>query len=413
MAQADGWKDIERHVPTGGRLITEDNRLVNVAESFELDIESYSVFNEKRVSNRKVLFSLSSVYPLSVFRDVWTAGVSHTGDEYLIGPGEQLESARLGIYVPGYTANVGVGFRFDYTAGAEAEWGYFDDNDGFLFRYTTLNGLEAVVLRNGSDNEVVDMANFSNDPLDGTGPSGLNFKDNPEQFNDGYVFEIDFTWYGYGPILFKIIDKKVNGRVPRSHIVHVEDIPQNTSIANPNLPIRVKNTGGVGNCHVSGRQYSIIGEVEFPERATGYTVPNLVTVGTSWTPILSFRRKAGEDVYSLATDFIHFLNTGTEPFEYQVLLNSDISGGSIQTPVNRSASETAVEFYTGGVVDTFGEHFFSDIVEGSGVGTSDAANARGNLSKVIPRDYWVTIVAKTLTGSNTDVYAHARVLEQW
>lgn len=396
---------IDTYIPRTGRLVTEDGRYINEAEIAELSNDSYSPFNEVKVVERTKVFSLTSTFPLSVFRDVYSGTVVHDVDEYRLEPGSYLETVRSGIYIPGYAANVGIGFRFNQQAGAEADWGYYDNLDGIFFRYRTATGYQLVIKRDGVET-TINRADWNTDKLDGTGPSGINI-----DANSGYVFEIDYTWYGYGPISWSILDKgQVSGKKSRVYTIHTQSIEQTTSLRNPNLPIRADNVGTVGNCHISGRQYSLLGKFTPEQRLTGLT-SNLVTVGTSWVPLVSFRKKAGSFGGIVADSFTLF-NSGTVLVEVQLILNPVLNSETIATLPNRSAIETAVEYNVSATSFTGGEAFYSDIVPPAGNGNSGPSSRERALGEPIPRTYWVTLIARTVTGT-ADVRAHLRARELW
>lgn len=370
--------------------------------------KTISLFNEQKSVQRKTVFNLNAIYPLSLFRDIWSAGVTHNLDRYTLPPGDFLETARIGRYVPGFSAEGGIGGIMD--AGAEGRFGVFSLRSGFFFEYTVANGI-----RVGNRRATVDNYKTTNDPefidkLDGNGLSGITY--NPEE---GYIIQIDIPYYGFGPIVFSI--SKRTGPDITNAIMYpfaVLTLNQNTSTDNPNLPVRAENIGGSGNIYVTGRQYCILGDFTIATRKTGAS-SNIVTINsTDWTPIISFRRRTGDDFdfYTLATDSIRLIN-GVSDIEYQFLLNGSLTGAVPFFPDNRSSGETSIEFDRSATAITGGEQFFSDLIQGS-----DKVNERVSDSEreriEIPRDYWVTLVGKCLVASETsDVRAHVRALEQF
>lgn len=392
-----------------GRLLTENNQIINEADYLKAALEGTTIFNESVVVKRTPIINLSSIFPLSAFRDVTTGTVNNLADSYQVTPGSTLESAQLGVYIPGFGANVGVGFRFDPADGCETDWGYFDSQNGYMFRYTPANGYQLGIRKAGTTN-FINRADWNVDKLDGTGPSGVTL-----DLSKGYIFEIDFSWYGYGPIIWKIIPKTfVGGIKPKASVIHIESVQDGTSVENANLPISVNNFGTVGNVIVTGRQFSIIGDYLTERRSTGRTVQR--NVDGAWEPVISFRRKAGESIYTLKTENFTIINSSTDIIEYQLLLNSAPIGGSIVTPENRSPGETAVEFNIGATDFSGGEMFFSDIAPGSSRSASSGglAGVDETLNKEIPRDFWVTLVARTLSGATgAALTAHLNVVEQW
>lgn len=398
------YKTNERYLPRTGNLIASDNQLVNEADYIRRKLEGDTLFNETISVQRSSVFSLSSIYPLSVFRDVVSGTVVHDVDEYILSPGATLDTAQQGLYIPGFEVNAGIGVRAD--ADADLQYGYYDDNNGFFFKFTQANGPQLGIRRAGVD-ILIDRADFNVDKLDGTGPSGINV-----DRTLGYVWEIDFTWYGYGPIIWKVVDKGTGeSKKPRTYIIHITSIPADTSTQNPNLSIRAENLGASGNVYVTGRQFSIYGPYTPASRLTGIT-SNIVTVSDTWTYIMGFTR-VSEDFYRIRTDSARVINKGVNDIEVQLIVNPVITGFTPVSPPNRSPSETAVNFDISGTGFTGGEVFFSSILEGSSRTDSNASIA-GEIDREVPRTYPVAMVARCLNaGQTSDVLAHLRVREEW
>lgn len=111
---------------------------------------------------------------------------------------------------------------------------------------------------------------------------------------NGHVFRFIFTWYGFGAIKYEVIAFDPDGR-QFTITVHTVRPTKETSIKNPNLPIRAElssgNTDGDLKLYVSGRQYSVLGGYEPNRRVTGARRLEEVTIGSTPTPLLSVRRK--------------------------------------------------------------------------------------------------------------------------
>lgn len=401
--------DIEYYLPRSGRLVKEDGTYVNEAEVALQQESAYTVFNEIRSVQRTSLISLTSIFPLSILRDFISRGtVTHDVDRYLVKPNSTFESAKIGRYVPGYPAEVGIGVLFDQTVITDANWGYFDSQDGVFFRW---DGTDySLGIRRAGVDTIIPRADWNNDKLDGTGPSGIDL-----DMRDGYVFRIEYTWYGYGPILYSIMNKRNGGpRQTRLYPIHIASVEQDTTLRNPNLPITAENNSAVGDVAVTGRQFSIIGEFAPEQRQTTYTNPALVTVSNSWTPVQSYRRIASLTNISIAADAISVINESTNLVEYQLLVNTTLTGAVFGPPENRSVGETAVQFDTSATGYTGGEHIAGDVVLGQDRGSAVASAKERPVEIRIPRDYTVTLVARTLaTGATADVRGVVKVTEEF
>lgn len=389
-----------------GKLVTSSGAIVNEADVIRSHLGGRTVFNEQIVTQRSSVFNLSSIFPLSMFRDVVTGTVNNFLDEYEITPGATIETAQLGVYVTGHAANAGTGMRFDPNNMAEGRWGYYNDLDGFFFERTAAEGFR-LGIRRGGITQYIERANWL-DRLDGEGPSGLNI-----DLSQGYIFEIDFAWYGHGPIVWKVLPKEGTiGVQPTLAVMHVAFVDGGTTSKNANLPITVENFGTTGNMYLTGRQYSIYGPYETEERSTGRS-SGLQTISDTWTPIISFRRQTTGSIYTLRGGSYDIINTSVENAELQLILNPTLTTPTPVAPDNRSAGETAVEFDISSTSFTGGESFGpTKLLQASGR-TQPIAKDVG-LDTEIPRDYWVTLVGRTFgTGATADVIASLNAVEEW
>ena len=128
--------------------------------------------------------------------------------------------------------------------------GYFDNNNGFFFKYT--NSTFYVSVKNNSYETSVQQSDWNNDVVDGSGPSSLTIDSTAL-----LCYYIEFTLYG--SIIFGII---VN------NILYIVHIVSNCTIINTNLSISFKilqNNNGPGSMNITNAalytndNYDIIG----------------------------------------------------------------------------------------------------------------------------------------------------------
>ena len=170
-----------------------------------------SQFNELMASRRTPVIELTSVYGLSDLRDlVETTGagtVTNTTVEYQVTTttgatdSATLDSVERGRYMPGYAGQAGIGVRIPLapTNDQVFRWGMVDDENGAFFGQSVADGIFVAIRRAGVDT-IIPQASWNVDPLDGTGPSGLTLN-----LALGNIFQITFTWYGYGVIEFNVV----------------------------------------------------------------------------------------------------------------------------------------------------------------------------------------------------------------
>lgn len=265
--------------------------------------------------------------PLTVYRDWWPAqkdkvegtstpgSVSYNNDTYVVSTDAVangrsfLETAATGRYRSGSIAIAGIYVEFDGPPVGFAEWGYLRETDtnALKFRYESDGSISFVVTRGGVDlvipqsmwaasgEQAVTDENGDSvgvvigmDAMDGSGPSGVNLDP-----SNGYVYRIDFAWYGGGAIAPHIVEVGPAGR-QRAWPIFVYMPRGQTSISQPNHPVSAvlenDGTATADSLRVAGRQFSTAGEYSDEVRETTHLRENF-DVPTSWTPVLLVRRK--------------------------------------------------------------------------------------------------------------------------
>jgi hypothetical protein len=260
-----------------------------------------SLFGELIITERTPLIEINSALGLSVLRDLTsvagTGTVTNTGGEYLVATGAttastaQIETIESGRYYPGTSALAGMGIRVPdtYTGTASAEWGYFGSTDGFGFGIDATN--DYIFYTRASSKTKVYQTSWNVDTLDGTGPSKATL-----DMSKGNIYQISFSWYGYGVIEWYVITDNITGK-QSPVLVHRYRPEAVNSIQNPNQPITVKvdngNTTTDFIVYVGGRQYSVQGKYVPSYRRTQESRILQGSIGTSFVPLITFRRKAG------------------------------------------------------------------------------------------------------------------------
>jgi hypothetical protein len=327
------------------------------------DIPNIDGFGDSRVVTKRTIIDLKSTFGLSALRDftdtVGSGSITNAvgGPEYTLGVGAAndiatLRSVQRGEYVSGYSAEAGMGIRLstaNYSSGQVARWGYMDNDDGFCFQYDD-QGLAVCVYRAGVQQTIVRMADFNADKLDGFGPSRE-------------VFQINYTWYGYGTINFVVVAASpFTDGIQRAQIVHRFVPTGQTSTRNPNLPISVvlengPSTSQATQVHVAGRQYSLFGDARgsLNERLTStYRLNFGFNSNAGFVPAISVRRKTGYLGNPINVSSFNVLPDAN--VLYQLRVNSTLTGASFGPIPDTVQSETALEVdnsassMTGGVV---------------------------------------------------------------
>ena len=346
------------------KLVNDQSYLISPGNPMPVsNFDSESPYSELLMAQRSEIFSLLSTDPLSILRDVTdttgTGAVTHEVDEYrLNAPAASdealLESAEIGRYIPGASAEGGVGLRLDSRpAGSEIEWGLNDGVDGFRFRRDD-SGLYVEVLRQGSPTISVERADFNVDKLDGLGPSGIDLSSDPDAFlQDGSIWQIRFSWYGYGVIEWRLVhpnrvegisdDLKERQRVWTLHRLKVDG---STSVRNPSLPVRVAARDGA-DVYVGGRQFAVIGAAPLTTaRVAGdYRQSQSAPSGT-FAPAIAIRRNPNLDFASavkILTDSFSIITDNNTITQIFVAPAGAVGGGAWVQPRNMATDESAVQ----------------------------------------------------------------------
>ena len=388
-----------------------------------------SQFNELRVARKFPIVELTSVYGVSDLRDVViTAGggtVTNDATEYVInttasgGDSTILESAERGRYEPGFAGEAGIGVRIpSLPIGTQvARWGMFDDDNGAFFGVNSTT-IFLTIRRGGVDTTFIQSA-WNVDPLDGSGPSGETL-----DLSKGNIYQILFTWYGYGVIEFRVVLPDTPTLAQQVITVHRYVPIGETSFIDPNQPLRaeVDNDGTANsfNLFVGGRQYSIVGKYTPTFRVTSER-RTITDVTTTLTPVISFTRKAVFPAGSGRTNSVKVeleeINIiSTADLGYQLILDGTVNGAFVNYPTPTTIipdNETALLVNRTSTTITGGQVVLQGVTTGASVNTRVLATAE-LLSFNLPINATITLAVVRIAGSPSNtVDASFSVVESW
>lgn len=401
-----------------GRLITLSDGTDAFVPFFE-QVGPLSQFGEVLTTARTPIIELNSSYGVSAVRDVQTVANNGTiaassGEIRLrtsvtANGSAQLESAEVGRYIPGYGAQIGIGVRIpaDPSGNQTASWGghTVDENDGFYFG---MDSGGVYVARKDGNVELgkTYQSSWNLDTLDGTGESGITLN-----VADGTIFQIEFTWYGYGQILYGVLGV-VNGQqlfVP----CHSVRVTGGTSIESPNLNLFAKADNGGDessfDLFVGGRQYSILGKYVPSFRFTG-DVRTAVATTTTAKPIVSFRTKSAFQDRAVRVDGFT-IKPATEDVIVEIRLDGALTSPSWGTPTNHTAAETALEVDKAASAIVGGTVIYSEFFE-AGVGNRGVTAGSAPLDIEVPQGQEISLCVRTLSGTGTCL-GFFRMKEEW
>lgn len=215
-------------------------------------------------------------------------------------------------------------------------WGFFDENDGVFWELsgTTFRVVRRTSISGSAVDTAVASGSFSNDPLDGSGPSGITI-----DLTKGNIFEINLQWLGVGTVNFY-----VNG-----YLVH--QILNANTIAGPymktaQLPagFQVLNTGASTGSSMTSICTSVIAEGGEPAPEYSFCAYNsaFITVTTTERPVLSIRPKS---TYNSITNRMilipKLMSLATEGARigYRLIYNTTLTGASWSSVATTSGAE--------------------------------------------------------------------------
>lgn len=394
------------------------------------DIVSVTGFKQALTTDKKTQFELKASSPSispqrNIITETGSATVAQVDGEIRLRTTANgadfaaLETSTRGIYEAGSEAEAGIGIKIPdqtYTGTQNIKWGYFDSENGFYFGIDS-GGVFIEVISGGVSKTKVYQSAWNVDRLDGS-KNQFNASDLELDLSNGNIFNIRFIYYGYGTIKFIVPISDARQKSGMKHVtVHRAVIDGGLSTENPNLPLRVEvNNNGSANAidaFVAGRQFSILGEYNPITRITSQTAGSVSLTNSSWTPIISWRKKS-----SLLDQSQNVRIAGISAIADQVTIVAFISGGTLtgasfgKPDLVNTASETALESDTSATAITGGEFVgLPVLIQASNRG--DGLSSVSDFRYTIPNGSNLTMVARNVTTTGSLVASVFSLREEW
>jgi hypothetical protein len=306
-----------------------------------LDIKSGEIttFDEGLVALRHSFMNYKPTWGISAIRyDTEIAGAgasaSEVNGEFLLSTGTaannvvRINTKEIGQYFAGTEGQFGTGIRIPTlpTITQFAEWGYDSAENGFGFGVDSVGTF--IYSRNNSVQTKVYQSSWNRDIL-----STLDL-------SKGNIYQIDFTWYGYGDIRFYVLANDGTNMVRT--LVHRLKIDGQASIQDPNQPIRFYTSNGI----TSTTNFDIY--VCSIRTANTLLTQYTTATNTDWQPILAVRKKAtfrGRP-NSINIKIAGFLLSADGNLQVRLTKNGITSNLAWTTPIDWPATETACEVKT-------------------------------------------------------------------
>lgn len=260
--------------------------------------------------------------------------------------------------------------------------GYFGDDNGI---YIELNGstvslVERSLVTGSPTESQVLQADWNEDRLDGTGPSGITL-----DLTKAQIFWADIEWLGVGTVRVGFV---INGQFITCHSFHHANLVSSTYITTASLPLRyeIKNIGTpspatsstlkqVCSTVISDGGYQLSGA----QQAIGTPVasPRTLTTASTDYPIVSLRLKSSPDrldaiVILTAASILPLPSAGSPNHNWKIVATGTTTGGTWTS----AGVDSAVEY------NITGTSFSGGRILASGfLGTSNQSTAGVDILK--------------------------------
>ena len=252
--------------------------------------------------------------------------------------------------------------------------GYFGADNGIYFESagigtTSISFVERSLVTGGLSETRVPQSQWSEDTLDGTGPSGYTL-----DVSKGQIMWTDIEWLGLGTVRVGFV---IDGQFIHCHSFQHANQIKSTYITTASLPIRYEITNtGVTTSVSTLKQVcsSVISEGGYELRGlqqsvgTAITNPVGLTTSTSYYNVVSIRLKSSPnrlDAIVILTALSLLGATNNANYNWQVRASGTTSGGTWISAGSDSAVEYKIDAgtYTGGRI--LGSGFFNSAQQGS------------------------------------------------
>ena len=329
------------------------NRLDNILGQLVATMDSLPVtiggtnldaFGRLRVSNPLTLFDSSHRY---ADNNLWASSITGTAaatfnqDEGLVNltvgtaSGDQIirETIKVFSYQPGKSLLVMSTFVMgDPKAGLRQRVGYYGAANGIYFERdgSTNYMVERSSVTGVLTNTRVAQANWNQDPLDGTGPSGLTLDSSKAQ-----ILYMDVEWLGLGTVRTGFI---INGAFVPAHNFDHANLVTTTYITTASLPLRYEMTNTAATASASTLKQvcsTVISEGGYELRgaqlSAGNTItsPRTLTTAGTFYPVVSIRLKSTRlDAIVILTAISILGITNNANYKWEVVMQGTTTGGT-------------------------------------------------------------------------------------
>jgi hypothetical protein len=323
-------------------------------------------FGRLRVSNPLTLFDSSHRY---ADNNLWansitgTAAATFSANEGLMNltvgtaNGDQIirETIKVFSYQPGKSLLVMNTFVFGTAkANLRQRVGYYGAANGIYFERdgTGLYMVERSSVTGSVVNTRVAQADWNQDPLNGTGPSGITLDASKAQ-----ILYMDVEWLGLGTVRTGFI---IDGVFVPAHNFNHANLITTTYITTASLPLRYEmtNTGATSGASTLKQVCSTViseggYELRGAQLSAGNTItsPRTLTTAGTFYPVVSIRLKTARlDAIAILTAISILGITNNANYKWEVVASGTTTGGTWVS----AGTNSGVEYNITGTAFTVG-----------------------------------------------------------
>lgn len=402
------WADFLKTLnPITGKRITDRGTSVNIADIAERFDGSLDVFGQLASVEYTPILERKPLPGVSFIRDrVMGDGVvdtinGETRIDATLGP-TALYTRDFGRYLPGIIGLAGIGVRIPDFSTGHYEYGY-GNGAGNRMGLEWDNGEPFTFIESGGNRYYRKPRSEWIDPLDGTGPSGI------DAGLTTHVLRMPFGWYGYLSVVWVIaINDPGTGK---DRLVTIDISGQKTdgvNIEQPDLPIFAEADGGI--MYVGGRQYGVYGRYN-PKFRTTSSPSTRKTVSNTLEPIVTLRIKDETRFRGVPAMMSGASILSSENVEWAIIIGAELTGASFGDIPLIDPEETALEMDTSATAFTGGYRAYTNNSTG-GQGNRLAAEDSDLPDISMPRDLSVTLCARRIGDGSAVIDAVLRAREE-
>jgi|GEM_PF-1998224 len=428
-----------------------DGYELGTAKTIEKVIRGVNNLNNAQITEELTTVFQIEPKALALKRDVWNTSNGGSvsfdpsfGEKDVIGvetdgseanSSASVETAQILDYKSGLRNSLGI--RVRVLGGAPdsgfAEWGLGEEesDNEIKFRQTSDGTVSAVIEREGIKTEVpetewsnTNLRDFQNengdvefqvcgfDPFDGTeDPTSTLGSSLDTSF--GYIYKIDYVWYGQGILVFNVLVTKESGEgVIQEKRPLVAFVPkETTSLPRINFPAfaRANNDGTSGNTQitVAGRQGSYAGKRASSDTKLRHVIENPPTISSDgYTTVLLARRK--NNFRGIPADISRVGVAGGGTYDLEVRGRVSVTGTpSPQDPSRVNEDPSPLEVSESGSIDTSNGTLTGyvsggspPIISGSGIFSIKTGEIENQINAFV-REEWAGIALKEISAGTS------------